>query len=268
MKKKLLFIVFALLLSVGMVAGADYCTDNNDPTSATSTLTSVNAPTYKSVNLGTDQKWYNLTTFTIDAQHKFNFSETATIVNGSTIVLDWKYVDTGEILVTNTSGTALSTGNYSVTYDGTNITWTLDDLSWNNTGVIVYYNRTLNTTENLVQWSGVANTKPYLMNSDSEYGGSPSFTVYDTKMNGQDWDLTYFYTTRTCNARDSCEATQATIYVAFGLIALFGVVGAAMLLISVFSGQQSAGFMGMSVALIGLAVILFIGYIVIFYVVV
>lgn len=92
------------------------------------------------------------------------------------------------------------------------------------------------------------------------YGGTPTLTLDSDELNFTDWTVAYTQTTRTCLARDSCQNTQNTLYAGLALIGLIAIVASAFVIMGLIGGDSGVSMMMIAVAIIGLGIVVMIGY--------
>ncbi len=272
MNKKLLILPVMLLMMVAVVLGAPVTQ------SALCTQTTANEETAITFLNGTAVTFFTGTTDTSYSGGVAGFNnitptaeiilnqvcdnETAAI-NATTYTLDWEVLDDGTGVVYNSTGSVMSAGNYTINY--TLGTFRLnDDTSLNNSELGICYNKTFAVT-----YDFVANITRYSVPTTAEYGDDIAITLLGATdgsedLNNTGWTTNGIVFTRTCNTRDSCTATQVTIFAGFALMALAAIVLAAFALISIFSNGNvaAAGFSAIVIGIIGLGIVLMIGYVI------
>ena len=192
---------------------------------------------------GTNYYW-NVTAYAEDNQSVSLFNGTY-----NTTTLDW---------FTNQSIGLTSIGSSAVT----NQTFQIDivtNISTNATAVVDGVVQASSTgTTHAIAVTGLTDSTIYYWNVTLRATDNQTTNIF----NGTFSVLT---TPSTTASNRSCQNTQSTIYTAFGLIALFAIVGAAFGIINIFStGNTSPGtLMALSIAIIGLAIVIFVGFVII-----
>jgi hypothetical protein len=102
-------------------------------------------------------------------------------------------------------------------------------------------------------------------NINGNWSNKNAWRVYNPYFGGNNWTLgwsEYPLTCTTVNSDNSnCQNTKTTIFAAFALLAVVGIAASAFVIINMFGGNlDGTAIMTVAVALIGLAVILFVGY--------
>ena len=136
----------------------------------------------------------------------------------------------------------------------------------NNTykNITVYIDNTIYFTNLYDNASGIFFDDIYFSIGNTNYTcGNENITYNNYTTNSSLFPLTNW----TCSSEviiNYCENTRAVVFTGFGLIALMVLVGAAFLIINIFSGDLTIAMMMSTVTgLVGIAIALFIGYIVI-----
>ncbi len=271
MNKKLLLLPVMLLMMVVVVLGA--------PVTQSSLCTQVTANEATGVTLinGTGVTFFTGTTDTSYSGGVAGFNnitptaafvldqvcDNVTGLNATAVAIDWEEIDTGTQVVRNQTGTVQGGGNW--TFDETLGTITLsDDNTINGTLLNICYNKTFATDYELL-----ANLTRWSVPSTADYGSDIAITLLagtdgSEDLNNTGWTTDSVVYTRTCSTRDSCSATQVTIFAGFALMALAAIVLAAFALISIFSNGNvaAAGFSAIVIGIIGLGIVLMIGYVI------
>ena len=290
---KILWVMLGLMVMCMSVAFADLtCTD------ATSYNTSVdynhvNGSTYEAINqtFSANQTFSEFYNITPKATFQLLINETVTMpALNETVALSFYDINvtSGSVIAVYNGSTLIAKGNYSViNISGTSprtyyLNYTSNGTALQNyTGntVTVSYNKTMYLgVENLVDhdsiWDGGA---LYELNNTPTYNISIGWKFTNNTMNSLNttlyrgtWTTSWTYINRSCTIgimTEGCENTKNTTYTAFGIIALLSIIGAAFLLIGMFSnGTDPATLAVTTVMIIGLAIVLMIGFIVIYYV--
>lgn len=257
MKKLSIIMMLLSILMLGITQGAYVCT--NSTIIAEESFS--NSTFYVWENLTIDDKQWFSSINDILARTNFSvlISENSTILTGDNSTLTWSNIDAGLIVVNSSNLTQIYPAvNYTVdTRDG-RINWT--HLSWNGTDVTIYYNITFQErVTSLEDFIG-----KYELGLNQGEGEDTGWRILDESISGQDWIANYSYYNESCTnstlTSTSCTATKNTIFAAFALLALAGLVMAAFGLIQMWN--NGADFMSMTLltlGLIALAIILFVG---------
>ncbi len=271
MNKKLLFLLpIMLLLLIGAVLGAPVtqsvgCTQTT--TDATTDLVLLNSTAVTFFTAGTDTSFsggvagFNNITPTLDF-NLTNLCDNITAINGTAIKLNWEHIVANSGNVSNSSNITqyIHVSNYTIEY--TDGTFTLIDNAslYNNSGVQVCYNVSLNTSFNLV-----LNISKFSVPTTADYGDDIAITDLDFQLNGTNWTTNHIVFARTCTVRDSCQATQVIIFAGLGLIAIAAIILAAFFIISMISGGDmlAVGATTLVISIIGLGIVVIIGYFII-----
>ena len=232
-------------------------------------VTSLNSTGYQYLGIGTDQKFVAFTKFRPSSNFTVTFTNTYTLLNGSYSQLN--YYNATLVNVTLTSNLSLlSSGNYSLNATTSKLYWTLNAGSvnpFNNSNVTVIYTRVfdrdvdslaLGYSSICVGCSGLVNT------TATGWSENTGVKMADANIGDHNYQLSWTYQTRDCTATNSCQNTRSTIFAAFALIALIGLVACAFAVTKIFNGEiNSASLTALVISVIGLAVILFVAYMVI-----
>lgn len=251
-------IIFSMLCAMGvsaLVTQEDYDESFSDVALDTAQSVSVT---------GGDVQYRGLNSIIANETFKLEVNETVTIANATNITLDFASLIASEIVVYNTtSDSVIDAANYTYDENTASIYFDVQDaLGLDGADAKVSYNKTYTV--------GVTALESILyseQNVNGAYGATGSFTLseptaLDTTLGGKDWNTTYSIYRN--DAVVSCGSTQATIYAAFGLLALVIIVGAGWLLVSMFQG---GGFDGNTIIVtvigfIALAITILVGFII------
>ncbi len=276
MKKILVYLgLFILMLPIIFAPGLATC-DTDDGTTTSAAFTGVDELVDESITLGTDQIFGSIlnltptTLFNFTTENGYNESSISTLsdLNSTNTSLFWPLIDPSSVIVTNSTGGVLGAGNYTVFATPGIIWWNISnstffgnnsagDYMWNETIVYIYYNKSFLALETDLVALGLG----YDEGAAPTYGGTKTWGLTRPELNNTDWTMFYIYTTRTCSARDSCLATRATVFAGFALIAVAMIVLSAFGIIKLITGDMTGAALGViAITIIGLAVIIMIGY--------
>lgn len=231
-----------------------------ETTSTTSTaFTNVTPGVNEAIAYGADSKFGSFTNITPTETFKLtDYCENVTLVNGTSVVLNWLDLDVDESYIVNATNVDqyLGVGNYTFNYTLGTVAWIND--SWEDELVSVCYNKTFTA----VSTDLVSLARGYTENSPG-YGVTKTWTVLaDYGIENYNWTAFYTEVDRTCSARDSCEATKFTIFAGFALMAVAIIILSAFALIKITSGGDGS-LMMVTIGAIGLAIILMVGYVIV-----
>lgn len=271
---KILVISLMFLLGIGLVYAADspYCTYTTSISDSANYLLVTNN-TINNISLTGDQKFSSLKEVYLKANFSLvDYSQNSTLSKqtGST---NLEYFRTANLVVYNATSrvtpAALGAGNYSLNTTSGTIKWTLDAVAlaagWNNTLVELTYNVSfVKDVDNLATLTHPGGATLLTLTAGADYGDVSTFRISDKNLNNLNYSVKWQYEERECSTRDACKNTQYVIFAAFGLMALFSIVGAAFLLINLAGGQSDfSSMMPLILGLVGLAITLIVGLVVI-----
>ena len=259
LKRLLIYLgIFVLMLPM-IFAPLAPCTTEDTTTSAA--FTSVDTDIDESITFGDDQIFGSILNLTPTTTFNFTngFNESFVLLNNTNSSLYWPGIDINSVLIINGSDDILGSANYTVYPIPGIIYWNLTNAAgWNDSvNVYVYYNKSFFALETDLVALGLG----YDEGAAPGYGGTKTWGLSRTELNSTDWTVFYTYTDRECAARDSCLGTRATIYAGFALIAVAIIVLSSFAIIKLISGDMTGVALGvLAVSIIGLAVIIMIGY--------
>lgn len=290
--KKILWVILGLMVMCMSIAFADttctYDTSYNNSVDYNYLLDT----SYQAINqtFSANQTFVDFYNITPKATFQLLINETVTMpAANQTVALSFYDINvtSSHVMALYNGSTLITTTNYTiVNISGTSpITYYLNysngSSTQNYTGntVTVVYNKTMYLgVENLVDhdsiWDGGA---LYELNMTPEYNMTVSWKLTNNTMNSLNttmyrgtWTTSWTYYNKTCaigTMTEGCENAKSTTYTAFGIIALISIIGAAFLLINMFSnGTDAAAMTVTTLMVIGLAIVLFIGFVVVYYV--
>jgi hypothetical protein len=258
--KKIILLFTIFLLSLSFAYGADFCIDNVYTVGGTVTDTAyTNIPN----TFSTNYRITEITSIIPDATIRLTKCINYNITNGTTTTLAYSKLNATLKVYNYTDQTILMpAGNY--TYNATlgTISWNnLTIAKWNNTEVLVCYNKTYSTSTNIVSddeyYTGAVYT--------SSVGTTGSYwTLLNNDLNGTDWDVTYNYWTQDCSVSTQCNNTKGILFAGFGLIALAAIVLAAFLIVNMVRDSQfdAGSIIAIVISIIALSVVILVGYII------
>lgn len=255
-KRFLMISLVSLLCLAAMVSAVS--------TTLVKEYTSVPLNTYQAIPSGTDIKFTGINSIFSDTINTILVNQTATVTNGSTATLSYSLINSLSV-INASNGVELTGDMYGVNYSLNNATgvllWNLSGAKtedWNGQSVKIMYTKISN--------AGTLPSAYYQQhNENAGYGIAGEWKLIvpagaQVKYTPSNWNVSY--TISTSDTATSCNSTKAIIFSAFGLLALVMVVGAGFLLIKM--GELDAGMITATIiSFIGLAVILFVGFIVI-----
>ena len=263
-----LMLVFATMVGVAFSASTSpFCT-YAAPVQDSTDWNPMSNDTYNTVTIGGDTTFGSLLVVTPRLNTTIIKCENFNAVNKSTNTLLY-YKRVVILNVTNSTGTILGTGNYTLannTVGVYNITWSFSDSS-NSSVLGVCYNKTLvKNQDNISSPAGQICGACTLLdtNGGTDYGINYNARLATYDLNNTGYAAQWTTITRTCVARDGCAGTRNTIFAGFALIALFAIIGAAFLIINIIShsGMDIAAMSVTVITIIGLAIVLIVGYLV------
>jgi len=263
MNKKI-FLMALMLFIIPAILAVDDCTTTNN-VSVSTDLNYMESNVTQSFTIGSDQKFSSLVNLTANQDVEVqDVCENFTITNQTTAQLQWVNIDNGNISIRNsTDGVVIGTKNYTLDYTLGQVTWNTSTNNFNNTLAEICYNVTIYDGVTDLTDSGYSFT--YELGSNTAYGDDTTIMITEGALNNTNWTTFFNFVERTCNTRNSCASTQVTIYAGLSLIALIGLVVAAFLLINVFQGGwDTTVFIATIIGLIGLGIIVMIGYYIIY----
>lgn len=192
------------------------------------------------------------------------------------------FTETNTTILAYNGTTLLSRGNYTVAYIADNITHiNFTTATYMNDNITFSYNRTFLTTESISGSSLCYTSASCLVNiTGTDAAGETHYiTLYNTStststilnskpLDGKTYNISYTLSTYTADssAKTACQGVQTTVFAGFALIAVALIVLSAFGIIAMFKGGSGEGtFMAIALGVVGLGVILMIGYIVINY---
>jgi len=278
--KMLLIMVFTIILGAGIVSA--YTTTAMCSYATTTDGTDWNPmsnDTYTTITFTGDTSFNSLTDVTPRLNTTFFYCENFVPANKSVSSLFYYHpgtiVGTAAIMnVTNSTGTVVGGGNYTVannTAGLTTLTWSFNTASFNDTTLRVCYNKTLVKVTN-VAYNDIAHPNGVLCTSctllsatgGADFGQTYSVRLARPELNGTSYAAYWTLATRTCVARDGCQATRTIVFAGYALIALFAIVGAAFFIVNIVGkgGADMATAGVMVVTIIGLAIVILVGYLI------
>ncbi len=269
MKKILIFLMLLILMS-SIALGLVPC-DEAGAVTTSGAFTDVVLDGNQNITIGGDEKFNAI--LNITPTDTFNFTDgyyenwTLVDANSTNSTLIWESIGESSVIIKNgTDGETLGDGNYTIYAADGIIFWHLSNTTyhgvgglakWNVSTVAVYYNKSFIASETDL----VAIAQGYTEGSTPGFGGTKTWAIDRSELDGNNWTVAYNTITRTCTARDSCMTTRATIFAGFALIAVAIIVLSAFAIIKLISGEMSGAALGvLAVAIIGLAIIIMIGY--------
>ena len=260
-----IFSVMVMLMLCSAMAFA-ICDINASTTTNSTNITALNTTDYQYLGIGTDQKFSAFTKFRPTTNFTVTFTDTYTCLNGSYAQL--AYYNVSLVNVTNTTGgQLLVSGNYSLNTTTSKLNWALDtaaNAAYNNTNITVIYTRVFDRdVDNLVNgYSSICVGCSGLVNTTAtDWSQNTGVKMYDSRIGSHNYQLTWTYQSRDCTGTNQCQQTRTTIFAAFALIAIIGLVAAAFAITKIFGGFTSEGLTALVISLLGLAIILFVGYV-------
>lgn len=261
MKKWFIWMIMAIFC-LGFVYAETPC--NTSSGNASATLTNVIYNTATSiVDMSRDAAFSSIISMNpTNGFNRTNLRENKTLVNASTIRLNWSNSTSTAVIVANASDQSqiLKPGNYTVNAQAGTITWNLDaeGATFDTKVVQITYNKSFEVSNN---FSTANYTWSWSTTNAGVYDAIAYLTLTPLELNNTNWTIKYSYTVRTCSVRDSCNSTQMVIFAGMSLIALFAIVLAAFGIIQIVSGNSDTTALMMTLTgLIGLAIVLYAGY--------
>jgi len=294
MKKILSITILSMLVILSSIAFADTkCT--YAPVVTTQDLYDVNMTNYNLLSpVGENYTFSSFINITPVATVEIWLNETMTVAsNGSYGVNDisWLGIDNNTVRIynitveiTSDAGRNWTVNNYTTpanTSGGGTTKWyiTWINSTFNGSLVNVTFNKTfVRGVDNIGTVAGAAKIcgagcSLVQFNQTPTLGGATGWrldntTQYGRELNIQDWSLMYSYTNKSCGSGPDtlgCQNTKTTVFAAFALVALFAIIGAAFLIINIFrgGGADASAVMVSVVMIIGLGIVVMIGYVVI-----
>lgn len=243
LKKSLLFglfVVLTLLVSSSVLGvGCSYATANDSKDFVTMSTTLYNYTNTPS----SDQYVSRIVELTPRLNFTTNFTEFAVFNTNLTHRLDWYNATNITIFNRSDPSNILGPGNYS--YNATTSTITFLGDVYNQTAVNITYNRTfVKNVDNLVANNLLCTVCGMLYSTDNTsaptYGQTIGVKVdYDFLAAGHGFVATWDVVTRTCDGTDisavnGISGTKNTLFVAFGLLAIFLLITSAFALVQMF----------------------------------
>jgi hypothetical protein len=278
--KLILISIMALLMIASVGAVCTYTTGTR-----TDTLTSVLVGVDKTLTV--DEYTAITGVYNITPSTSYNITvcqQSWRAKNGTNSTLNWLYVydkkaGANKVFnITNSTGSILGQGNYTVSANAGYLRIVLSDnaFKWNGTLLNVCYTKEIKKSRDNLISNNVLKvpTGSLLSYTGGTYGFDTKVGIIDSGisyyMNNTNYIFQMSYTNKTSDCvvtTDACRSTQRTVYAAFGLIAVMAVAVAAFLIIGMFTkGDMSLGvtsIISVIFGLIGGAVILMIGYMII-----
>jgi len=271
MRKQLWIIPLFVLLMAG-IASADY-------TDLCTSVTGSNTEIFTSMLFNEEQNFtvgdgdQNLGAISAIVANGSNWTmsncQNQTLVNNTITTFFWPDLIAGNITVRNASNTdvilLLGGGNY--TFNNTNGTmyWNVTDSGWLNINVSSCYNKSI--IVGVTDLVTATTTPAYAtVGAGAGWGIPYGLEVNVPELNNSDWTVTLGYTNRTCTTRDACRTTQTVIFSGLALLSLLAVIGAGYLIVNLISGGgavSTVASLTFTVAMIGFAVVLYVGYIIV-----
>lgn len=291
MRKQLFISALMFLMIANMVLGLvcqSYSTTTY--TDGGSDYFGVNTAVANTTTMGADQVFGSYTAFTPRLNFTKVVNETVVGVGvNANVTLKWLKSEFGynatnaTLVVTNATGFTLTNpGNY--TLHNTSTTWYLNfnNANWSGQNLSVVFNRTFvkNVDDFASAPSSVytgATTASFLtIVSTSNYGDSATFKLNSVLqggfVNNTNYAVTWSYTNRTCinynidaATQTGISSTKSMVYAGLALVAVMILCAIAWGLIQIFKGG-TVDYMTVAVAAIGGAIIVMLGYIIIYYI--
>lgn len=270
MRKQLWIIPLFVLLMAGFASAAytDLCTTSAGSEEQIFTAMLFNETQNFTVADG-DQNLGSITAIIANGSNwTMSNCENQTLVNNTITTFFWPNLLADNITVSNASNTnilLLGGGNY--TFNNTNGTmyWNVSDSGWLNINVTSCYNKSI--IVGLTDLVTETVTAPYeTVGAGAGWGIPYGWRTTVPELNNSDWATTIGYTNRSCTTRDACRTTQTVIFSGLGLLALLAVVGAGFLIVNIFNGGGAISTIAattFTIAVIGLGVVLYVGYIIV-----
>lgn len=250
------------IFMTSIVFGLSPCT--TEASTDSTAFINVSNGTTQSITFGADEIWSSFSNITPTTSFQMDGCEDITLTNATNSSLYWPAISSGAatvINVTNSSSDILPATNYTVYATPGIIYFEItgpDTDGWDGKTVNVCYNKTFTAAvTDLVSMS-----LGYSSTGSTAYGGTTTWEITKGDITEHDWTTTYILNTRTCAARDSCAATQQTIFAGFGLLAVGIIVLAAFALIQMSNGG-GVDMTAVAIGSIAIGVVLMIGFIII-----
>lgn len=280
---------YLYLFLIGMLALLPFAMADTSCSTADGTSTAnyylVLKSAYRGINASTEnQSIVLINSITPLANFTQQFNETvAPVAVGGYVTLGLYGIDNSTAAVYNSSGGLVTADNYSITNltPGPNSSWIISvtGSEINGTNVTVSYNRSFVVgTDNIYGTGayGICGTGCAIVSLNTSYGTNGAtvgwrITNSTLKQNltGNNWTTTWAYRNTTCvpgMLSTTCAQAKGIVYAAFALISLLSLVAAAFLLINMFKGGSGEGAMATTLTIIGLGVVIMVGFIVIYFV--
>jgi len=211
-----------------------------------------------------------------------NYCQNSSIATNATLMINdstysplWPDINISAISIRNaTNNLDIGSGNYTYNITSQLIWFNFSkgqSPRFNGSNAYICYNKTF--IANSTDLTNTSYPVVYNIVGGATWGSTVYFDIITTPagagglaLNDTNWTVGYTQKLRTCEARDAARLTRNVIFAGFALVALLAIVVSAFLIINIFQGGEVsfAGIMT-AVGLIGLAVILFVGYYIIGY---
>ncbi len=260
---KFMLIFMMSILLMGTAMAADLCTESTTYEQGSLTgLYNISTPTVHATN--SEEQVGGIQEVLLTTAATLELCQNATILNGSTVTLAWAQTNYN---ITVNASRLMGNGDGGVdsNYTYNNATGIL---TWNFSGALedgnnseICYNKTFDVNEDI---QDTRNGAAIFTLANTEYGDDGNFTLWAIELNNTPLDLNYSLNTRDCSIANSCRSTQTVIFSGFALLALFAIIVAAFAIIAVFNtGDTTAISVTLIASVIGLGIIIMIGYIII-----